>query len=110
MTGNRLTLVTSSPQRSEADMRQWCMDRNRWCAENQMDRWYYVAIAKDTGQARIEQKQGLVADEVFKVTKGWCPDYSGWPEEKLKKEFGLLRYLARQGLTEDAFKGLRLAA
>jgi hypothetical protein len=109
MTSNRLAVYTPTAERSEVDMREWCMERNRWCVKNKMDRWYYVAIAKDTALPRIEQKQGLVAEEVVKVTRGWYPDYSGWGEEKLKKEFGLLRYLARQGLTDEAFKDLRLA-
>ena len=110
MTSNRLAVYAPTTERSEVDLREWCMERNRWCAKHKMDRWYYVAIAKDTGLPRIEQKQGLIADEVLKVTQGWYPDYSGWPAEKLKKEFGLLKYFARQGLTDEAFKGLRLAA
>lgn len=110
MTSNRLATPTPTAARSEVDLREWCMERNRWCATHKIDRWYYVAIAKDTGLPRIEQKQGLVAEEIIGVTKGWRPNYYNWPAEKLKKEFGLLKHLARQGLSDEAFRGLRLAA
>lgn len=91
-------------------MLAWCEKQNDWCAANKLDRWYYVAPSKDGKKPRIEQKQGLVAEEVHGVMRGWRPAYQGWSREKLDKEFGLLKFLLRQGVTEQTYRTLRVAA
>lgn len=96
--------------RSEDELREWCAQKNEWASRIGFERWYFVSHDKETGARRVEAKDGHTASSVVKILSGWYPDYDGWTREKLAKEYGLLKFLARQGMPEHDFAALKLAA
>jgi len=103
MTANRLTAAASptAGSYSEEALREWCWDRNCQARNASWPHWLYVSRDKDTGAVSTKARTGSDALDVIKVLNGWKPDFQGWAQDRLDREFRILRHLARMGMPES---------
>jgi hypothetical protein len=71
-------------------------------------KWIYVSQDQETDTNAIKERLGADAKDIWKLMDGWYPDYIGWDDERLDREFRILRKMLRMGMPEHEYQKLRL--